>query len=619
MKTKTKPRPASKQGTPGRAPAVPARAPVTAPPILGVDVKGVLLDVCLDAIIDLTAAPDRLERPGDAERIAQLAGSMREVGQLQPVMLERTADGRFARVFGRRRLAAARMLDWKTIRAVVVPPLSDDVRRTILAVENVQRQDLSPAEETLAVAELLELEAGAAAVQLAKPLLDGCGAWSGEVVTPPMIEALSSGPALEQRAIRHDLLLDHRVRGIACELVAAMLGKPASWVRDRMYIARLSEKARALVLEGKLPLAHAREISKVADAAMRDRLVKDYAAGGSDSIGDAEAGPLEGLQEEVRRVVFALHVVPWNRGVAFAGRPACEGCQHNSATHPGLFEHGGEVSLDMRGGEGTYDTQRAAGQQVQAAGICTLASCYADKLRTAKAAIARAAKRIVDAEPRGVPAKAKTIVQAEVKVPAFVDRRSLTEKVQQQRKLKKSGPRGGKAPAPAKPTLAQKTAEARNNAELEWFEAMRKRAKELEPKIAATLMTTPGLWSIYVIFRKTKTCEATEHHEESKAARAANSPALAALLKCLDPGVDAVKGWKAILTLEKECGQRFGLIDHWRDGPSGMADKIAAALGIEVDPAPTVEDFMPKKLRVAEPDETEEPAKPAGRKRRSRA
>ena len=140
--------------------------------------------------------------------------------------------------------------------------------------------------------------------------------------------------------------------------------RTASWVRDRLYIGRLSERSKELVLAGKLPLAHAREISKVADDKRRDDLCKAYAAGGSDSISDVEAGQLADLQMEVRRSVFSLHVVPWQRHVAFAGRQPCEGCPHNSATNPGLFEGGGAVSLTMVGGRGTYDSESAGSEKV---------------------------------------------------------------------------------------------------------------------------------------------------------------------------------------------------------------------------------------------------------------
>ncbi|MFN0133452.1 MAG: ParB/RepB/Spo0J family partition protein [Phycisphaerales bacterium] len=577
MTTATARRPKAPKQTKSKSSATPGALPVEVKPILGVDLKGELLDIALDKVIDPAGQPDRLPRHNDEALIQQLAGSMTEVGQLQPVMLERLVDGRFCRVFGRRRIAAARLLGWSTVRAAVVPPLPDDVRRTIVAIENVQRQDLTPAEETLAVDELMALQAQSAAAQLGKPLLDVCGAYSGSTVLH-----VPEDPRLKA-AMQHDLLLDHRVRGIAAELVAAMLGKPASWVRDRLYIGRLSDKAKQLVLAGKLPLAHAREISKVADEKRRDELVKAYAAGGSDSVSDTEAGSIEDLQDEVRKCVFALHVVPWQRHVPFAGKPACVECRFNSANNPGLFEGGGEVSTHMVGGRGTYDSAKADSAKVEEAGICTLPACYQVKLRTAKGAISAAAKRIVDGGRK----------PGEAKVPEYVSPAALDAKVRDRRKL--HGGKGKKAATKdAPPSRERQEAEVRRNAQNAWSIAMRKRASDIEPAIAAKLLSTPGLWAVYKLIRGTKEFEATHHHDPAKAAKAANSPAMAALLKEL-----ARPGWDSIVKLEKSCGRKFGLIDAWRDGPSGMIDRFAAALGIELDAPPTIDDFLPKELRSA--------------------
>jgi hypothetical protein len=572
----------SEGGGGGGGGAAVAERPVDRPkPILGVDMKGELRDIDIGKIIDPGGPADRLARPGDDAAIEQLARSMRECGQLQPIMVEDLGDGRFRRVFGRRRLAAASRLQWITMRASVVPELDDNVRRTIVAVENVQRQDLTPAEETLAVDELMLLQAPSAAVQLGKPLLDGCGAWSHKEITPAMVAEMAAGKDKFAAAIRHDLLLDHRVRHIASELVAAMLGKPASWVRDRLYIGRLSDKSKRLVLEGKLPLAHAREISKVADEKRREDLVRAYAAGGTDSIGDTEPGALEDLQEEVRRSVFTLHVVPWKRDVAFAGQPTCDGCPHNSATNPGLFEGGGEVSTDMIGGRGTYGGVDANSAKVAAAGICTLPRCYADKLRAAKAAISATAKKICAAGKKAV----------EVKIPAYVSRAEVEKKVKARKVWHKGG--GSKPSKPSGPTPAQKAAEERRRAEGQLDDALRKEAGKLEPKIAAALAKTKGAWVVYHLIRQSKLFQATEHHDEAKKRKAAASPELARLLTLLKK-----PSWEAVLELEKHCGTKYALIEEWDDGPSGMARKLAEALGVELDPAPTLEDFLPQAEKV---------------------
>lgn len=85
-------------------------------------------------------APDPYHPPStnaEASPLYLLAESMREVGQLVPVAVRATSDG-FELVFGYRRVAAAKHLGWKTIRAMVVtvdPFLPN-------AVENLARREL---------------------------------------------------------------------------------------------------------------------------------------------------------------------------------------------------------------------------------------------------------------------------------------------------------------------------------------------------------------------------------------------------------------------------------------------------------------------------------------------
>lgn len=326
----------------------PAAETIELETVLGVELRGELEAVPLDAIDDPQLPEDRLPRPGDEESIREVAMSLREVGQLQPVMVERAAKGRFLRVFGRRRIAAAKLNKSKTILAIVVPPLPDAARRTIVAVENVQRRDLAPVEEHLAVAELLELQALHAAKQVGAAMTF----LNGQKVTDELIAEAGKDHAL-LKAWSHDALLVPEVRARACEVVAAMLAKPASWVRDRMYVGRLGAKGRALVLAGRLPMLHAREICKVADPALREDLAVAYAAGGEESRSEHEAGDYNDLRREVGTRLFTLAQAPWRLDVPFDGLLACDHCPHNSRSQPGLFEHnGGVASKNMVGGVG---------------------------------------------------------------------------------------------------------------------------------------------------------------------------------------------------------------------------------------------------------------------------
>lgn len=610
VKAKAKKQPAKKIQKAKKPGKVAMRLPATKPvafvpgkdPLIPGGFKGELRDVPLKDIVDSGVA-DRMVGPEDAKEISDLAGSMAAVGQLQPVLLEETPKG-LVRVFGRRRIAAAKQLGWKTVRAVVCGLLSPTARRVVVAVENVQRKNLTPIEESLGVAELLGLQALEAARQLGV-VIDTNGdfgqagsAVHGRIVTADTIAELEGNPDA-RRAWAHDVMLDPRVRARACEIVAAQMAKPVSWVRDRMYLSRLDEDSRELIRLGKLPLLHAREIARVGDPSLRRKLAKDYAAGGSDSISDHEAGKLETLRYEVSSTLFRLATVPWKLDVQVAGKRPCEGCPFNSTSQPGLFDGGGKASSEMFGGKGRDSRSVTATDEEK--GICTNGACYQAKLRAAKSAASDAAKKVVDGKGE-VPALAKEICKPAV----------LTAKISDRKALNKSRGSGQSLRSrPVEMSAARKAElkleEERRQAEYKLAEARRQRVAKHEPAIAKKLNSKPGLWAAYAILRRTKAYEATCHWDDKKSQKACRAPELTNAVKLLagDP-------LEAIIALEKLCGRQVGIFDKHRDG-SGFLDLVASVLGLDVGEPPVLEDFMPSARKAKA--EAEKKAKDERRER----
>jgi hypothetical protein len=61
-------------------------------------------------------------RPLDQERVAAIAASIREVGQLSPIIVRVAPDGSFHLVVGRHRLAAMKSLDRANVSAIILRP-----------------------------------------------------------------------------------------------------------------------------------------------------------------------------------------------------------------------------------------------------------------------------------------------------------------------------------------------------------------------------------------------------------------------------------------------------------------------------------------------------------------
>ena len=111
-----------------------------------------LLHLPIDAI---HANPKQPRKRFDGEAGSGLAESIRRQGVIQPLLVRTRAAGGYELIAGERRWRAAREAGHETVPAVV---READDRDTLLLglVENVAREQLSPAEEARAYAVLLD-------------------------------------------------------------------------------------------------------------------------------------------------------------------------------------------------------------------------------------------------------------------------------------------------------------------------------------------------------------------------------------------------------------------------------------------------------------------------------
>ncbi len=102
--------------------------------------------------------PDQVRRQFDTTELEELAASLRDVGQLQPVVVrwDATAD-RYVLVAGERRYRAAQQAGLRQLNAVVTDVPGDRDRLTHLQlVENALRSDVSPVDAAAAYRSLME-------------------------------------------------------------------------------------------------------------------------------------------------------------------------------------------------------------------------------------------------------------------------------------------------------------------------------------------------------------------------------------------------------------------------------------------------------------------------------
>ena len=111
-----------------------------------------------------TISLDLLDEPADAHRInvdeaqlGELANSIRDIGLLNPIIVRPVEGGRFEIIAGHRRFMAHRMLSLREIACFVREASDNEVEQGRFA-ENLQREQLSPMEEAVAIARYMERE-----------------------------------------------------------------------------------------------------------------------------------------------------------------------------------------------------------------------------------------------------------------------------------------------------------------------------------------------------------------------------------------------------------------------------------------------------------------------------
>jgi ParB family chromosome partitioning protein len=152
----------------------------------------------------------------DAEKLGQLAESIRGSGVIQPVVV-RPMGGRYELVVGERRVRAARMAGLDTVPALV-RDVPDEKLLEFALVENIQRDDLNAIEKAQAVRR--------------------------------MISELS----------------------LTQEEAGRRLGLDRSTIANMVRLLELSEPIQAMVSRGTLTAGHARALLAVAEAGRRERL-----------------------------------------------------------------------------------------------------------------------------------------------------------------------------------------------------------------------------------------------------------------------------------------------------------------------------------------------------------
>lgn len=109
--------------------------------------------------LNITEIEPMLNQPRkifDKEKLQELTDSIRENGVIQPILVVKDNNG-YTIVAGERRWRAAKAAGLKTIPAII-KDYTDNKKKQVALIENIQREDLNIVEVAQAIKELMDLE-----------------------------------------------------------------------------------------------------------------------------------------------------------------------------------------------------------------------------------------------------------------------------------------------------------------------------------------------------------------------------------------------------------------------------------------------------------------------------
>jgi len=111
------------------------------------DKQGDLRQIPLD---DIQRGRYQPRRDLEPQALEELANSIRAQGVMQPIVVRPVAEGRYEIIAGERRWRAAQMAGLSTI-PVIIRDVPDEAAIAMALIENIQRENLNPIEEAIAL------------------------------------------------------------------------------------------------------------------------------------------------------------------------------------------------------------------------------------------------------------------------------------------------------------------------------------------------------------------------------------------------------------------------------------------------------------------------------------
>ena len=202
--------------------------------------------------------PEQVRRHFDPQKMEQLTASVREYGILENLLVRLMPGepGEYELVAGERRYRAAQGAGLIEVPATILE-LSDQQALQITLVENLQREDLNPVEETEGILQLL-------AIRL-------------ELSVSETVSLLYRMQNESTRNLNHNVVVQEEE---TVEEVFNALGRMSwqSFVKHRLPLRNLPQEVLEALQHGKIEYTKAQTISRVKDEEQRQKVLQEAIA-----------------------------------------------------------------------------------------------------------------------------------------------------------------------------------------------------------------------------------------------------------------------------------------------------------------------------------------------------
>ncbi|MCU0537188.1 MAG: ParB/RepB/Spo0J family partition protein [Hydrococcus sp. Prado102] len=188
----------------------------------------------------------------DPQAMEQLIASVKQYGVLQPLIVRPQGEGKYELVAGERRYRAALAAKLPSV-PVVVRELSDEESWQLALLENLQREDLNPVEETEGILQLLSWKLGK---------------------EPEAAIALLNQAAHPERESVDNVIHTSEWQVVLDVFEAVGKFTPESFRTNRLPLLKLPDEIKEALKSGRLAYTKARAIAKLKDFDQRRILLE---------------------------------------------------------------------------------------------------------------------------------------------------------------------------------------------------------------------------------------------------------------------------------------------------------------------------------------------------------